>query len=1017
MSDRLENFFNKATGKINLIKDVTDTVGSGPLGPQGKSFAITRARIANLPIEIGGRLEASTRIHGVGQAVTIFEFENPDAAPSSPPIISLPALPGSESRPEEAEPPDGTAFSELVIFIGASASATFKPPATQALSISAGASASGSMRYRLMLPAGKDTQRVAAIGKLLESARPPQLLDLPDLVPGELHTFDARFQLGFDLKAEMGKSFDFSTEIDLFDDVSPTLSAHADATLSASLGWSVYDRLQMSVGKVNVGADDPHWVRIRLQRLNRRELTLGAKLAVQVEYDLGQETFAALLERILEIEPLERLFDQLQEVEDLGLHKINTAEEWEAVRNKLSARLGDIVLEYVDVPSVVAKLPFEKVEPFIDDIKQLVVGYRGLDQKIQSLVRSILGRVDLAPGSKLRNALDEIAALDPKNLDEVLDRVVSPGFQEAIDLLELLSGSSIDELLVGTRAAKAVEEAAALATQTVKFLDGLDASAIKRLHAFTENTGIDNVIDWLETNATSLEDLQEALEDRASSKIRELVGRLINKAWDALDADDFKRIKSLAASLSELNVRRKEIEEKLNKAVEALKGEAGFSVGIEISRLTERAAIIDLEVDSKNKKVRKATEEALAGFEARELLDKIAKADDGDGDDPGFRLRDSIFSYRRVRSSSLASFFSFLGIKRARQTVRVDEEVVRVFGIEDKNILEREATYSTGTVRRITDGSKDALAGSHELGVWHTWRVAGRGAKLDDSYDREVERGLRIVYSRADNKTLPGEIGALGQLMADLGFVEIGGAPVGGEIAPPEEASQTEFSFSLELGPAAASALFKNKIREHWWTDFRNAAHRWLDEELVPTLDKAASGSPRARKGRLLARVIESRKFDPALKAGLGFYGHIPNEPWNVEIGDHAYRVPIRTKEGMGRYRVMNQILFKVNGATKKLGQTVDAFKQAKKDLKPADLRLFDRRFSTLLKRTPFANWPSPMFNLWLVFARIGRSKADALDEARGIATLRFRPDADDPWQERRWQLKGAHRGTGIFPF
>lgn len=82
-----------------------------------------------------------------------------------------------------------------------------------------------------------------------------------------------------------------------------------------------------------------------------------------------------------------------------------------------------------------------------------------------------------------------------------------------------------------------------------------------------------------------------------------------------------------------------------------------------------------------------------------------------------------------------------------------------------------------------------------------------------------------------------------------------------------------------------------------------------------------------------------------------------------------------------------------------------------------ADLRLFGKNFATLLKRTPFKSWPSPMFNLWLVLARIARQDPDSLDQARGLATLRFREDADEPWQERRWKLKGARQGTNIFPF
>lgn len=1013
MSDRLERFFDKASGKIDLVKNVRGKVGGGPLNPVGKSFAVKEVRIADLPVEIGGRLEANAQIHGLDEAVTIHEFDHPDGVPRRLPIVSLPILPGSESRPEKAKPPTGTAFSELVIFIGADASATFKPPAIQALTISAGASASGSMRYRLLLPAAGSATRVAAIGKLLESARPPQLLDLPGIRPGEHHSFDARFQLGFDLSADVGRRFDFSTEIDLFDGVSPTLSAHAEATLNASLGWSLYDRLQMSVGKLNVGEVGDDWVRVRLQRLNRRELTLGAKLAVQIDYDLGRETFAALLDRILQIEPYERLVDRLDEVESTGIHKITTEADWIAVRDTFSTRLGELVLEYVDVDSVIGKLPFDKVEPFLHDIEVFIRKYRELDRKIQSLVGSITGRVDLGVGSSFREAIDEIAALDPTDLDAVFDRVSSPEFDKAIDLLELLSGSSVEELLIGTRAAEAIEEAALLAAQARDFLDGLGPDAVARLHSFVGRTGIDGVMAWLVENATSTAKLKTGIEKRATKTILDLVERLTDTAWNTLDQHDLKKIKGLAEALVELNDRRREIEEKLADAVEALKGEAGFSVGIEIGRLTERASILDLEIDSSVRKIRRATEEALAGLEARVLLDKLAEKSDG-ADDPSYRLRDSIFSHRRVRSGAFANFFSILGIKRGRRTVRVDEEVVRVV---KQAGAQRRATYSTGTIRRISDGSKDALAGSHELGVWLTLRLTGSGTNLDAKYNHETGRGLRVVYSRADNKTLPGELGALGQLMADLGFAGVDGEPVGSEIAPPESAIQTEFSFAVELGAAAVDAVMKNKTRAPWRTDYRNASHRWFDDDLVPFMDRDASGSPRVRKGRLLAGVIAHRNFDPAFSHSSTFLRTLPMDRWNVVIGDTTYRVPLLSRPKQGRYIVLNRLLASVGPATAKLGDTVDRYKKAKSDLRPEDLRVFGKTFATLLKRTPFKSWPSPMFNLWLILARIARQDPDALDEARGLATLRFRADSDSPWQERRWKLKGAHRGSNIFPF
>jgi hypothetical protein len=186
---------------------------------------------------------------------------------------------------------------------------------------------------------------------------------------------------------------------------------------------------------------------------------------------------------------------------------------------------------------------------------------------------------------------------------------------------------------------------------------------------------------------------------------------------------------------------------------------------------------------------------------------------------------------------------------------------------------------------------------------------------------------------------------------------------------------------------------------------------------LVPFKDNNATGSPRVRRGKLLSGVIEHENFAEALADGPTFIAKITMDRWNVDVGDTTYRVPLLSAPGTGRYTALNYFLGSVRPATRKLGQSVKAYKTARRDLRPADLRLFGKKFATLLKRTPFHSWPSPMFNLWLVLARIARQDPDTLDEARGLATLRFREDADQPWQERRWKLKGARRGTNIFPF
>ena len=150
MSKKLMSLFNKASNQIDLVQSATGRVGTGPLALQKKSFEMKKSGIANLPITINGKVEASAQIYEVGQAVEVFRFENPTPSPPPP---SFTPLPGIESQPEQAEPPPNTAFSEMVVFIGAGASANVTSGPAAPLSLSASAAASGSLRYRLLLPA------------------------------------------------------------------------------------------------------------------------------------------------------------------------------------------------------------------------------------------------------------------------------------------------------------------------------------------------------------------------------------------------------------------------------------------------------------------------------------------------------------------------------------------------------------------------------------------------------------------------------------------------------------------------------------------------------------------------------------------------------------------------------------------------------------------------------------------------------------------------------------------------
>jgi hypothetical protein len=97
----------------------------------------------------------------------------------------------------------------------------------------------------------------------------------------------------------------------------------------------------------------------------------------------------------------------------------------------------------------------------------------------------------------------------------------------------------------------------------------------------------------------------------------------------------------------------------------------------------------------------------------------------------------------------------------------------------------------------------------------------------------------------------------------------------------------------------------------------------------------------------------------------------------------------------------------------------VDSLARARRDddHTPRSLRTFGKRHATLWAKTPFAGWPSPLFNLWLIAARAARHDPSSLAAVRGLATLKVRASAADDWKILRWDLRALRAGSHIFPF
>jgi hypothetical protein len=782
--------------------------------------------------------------------------------------------------------------------------------------------------------------------------------------------------------------------------------------------------MQLAVGRVNLSAADSDdqrpWIRLRLQRLRRSQLTLGAKLALQVDYDLGRKGLEAVLDRILDLEPITRIFGALEDLKELGVHEIDSAAGWEALRETLDDRLSDLILDYVDATGAVETLPWSKVQPFVDDIAKLVGAHEGLDDKIRSFWESLLGRVDLDAGSKLRNALERLADIDVADIDALRNQLLGDDFRDVVSLLEALSGAQLEEFFLDAHARDLAALVVRRASAALGFLNAVPEAAIERLEDFTQRSGLDGVMKWLGKHATSTTKLRHALESKATGSIKKLVAKLTGKAWTALDEQDLQRIVDFARRLVRLLQKKDEIEKKIRGILANLEGEAGFSVGIEISRLTERAALLDIELDTSNGRIRSIAEKTLHELSARELLESLPDPSpdpQAEDEEIGFRLRDSVFSYRRVRSGAISSLATLFGIDRSRQTIRVDEEVIHVRGLGKGK---REASHRAGAVRRLRNSG---LARAHELGVWVGLDLEGEGTKLASKYKTVTRSGLRVVGSRADGKTTPAELLGLDRLLQDVGFDSATSTARLGELAALGELLETQLSFAIELGEPAVRALLASQTEPQFDQDFLNAAHRWYREPMIDETSKIDATRPLLRE--VLASVVRHPNFVAGWRGGVDLIQEDSGQKWQLDIG---VAVPIarRDPDSVERIPVFPELVGLLRarrGALEKLGETVARFESATTKLDPASLRQFGKKVATLFARTPFGGWDSPLFNLWFLLARITRTDRTALEQAGGLAQLRYRQSGTThDWEKPLyWRLQGAQApdlGAGsIFPF
>jgi len=917
--------------------------------------------------------------------------------------ISGTAVPSPFDQDVRLEPPEGSAWVELRTHAQGSCRARSRTPAgamTLSLAVRPRAEAQARILRALPLETGVvDAARQLAAGAAWLSAPTP-----PPPAPGEAMALAADFSLDLGLEAELGVSLGF--ESSLFADVSEPMQARFDAVLRGSLGLELEDEMRLVVGRVDTY--DPERVRILLERVHCNRLTLGVAFSLQVKYDLASP-FLAVLDETFECRPFRRVMDAMRELGEVAeISAAAAAGDWDTVRRRLSAEsveaLGDFLGDD-DLWQWLGSSP--EAGRFFAAVRRLLKIYDYVcdDERLRSLWEHLLGRVDLAPGAPLRRALEAIAELDPADLEASLERLLDPRWRRALDLLEVLTGVELEQLLLADESAReAFEGGVRLARRALRFLEEIPGQLGDRLRGLAERSGLAKVVRQLRALSNP-----EALRGASHATAARVVERLLGRGIETLDEDDLRRIRSWAGRLSRLlegaDLRR--LDARLREQLAALEGKAGFSVAVEVDRLSRRSALVDVEVAVK---LYQRVAPLLAAGAIRDALERIHAAGDSRPESLPFAIRDCVFTSRRVRTSAVDLLLSLVGWTQTRVR-RVHESWQRMSRLEDGRI-ERRARFSGAVVEFFKDRDRT----STQAGTWLSFRCRSRqeSSDLDLPHD-EATPELRLTMTRRDAATRAGELRAIERLLYHLGFIDhLDGRRrvLTGDVAP---GSAARLGITLRLAGEAVQALLTALDDQAGWdTDVLNAAHRWFDEPLL----KDRIPFTRMRAGRGLAMVLASPLYRRDWRLGRQVFEQRHRSGFEITCGRGEQLRTVRLSP-LERYPGLVTLQTARAAVPGRLAR-VAALLAVTGGRTPQALMAATGAFAATMRNLVPGGWHNPQFLVWLVLARLTRLAPERLGEVRGTASLRWQTEGEEhgPLTLRLATGLPAHPlGAGIFPF
>jgi hypothetical protein len=722
-------------------------------------------------------------------------------------------------------------------------------------------------------------------------------------------------------------------------------------------------------------------------------------VTLEVNYNLA-DALDSILRRALDLTPLPRLVQALEEVARLG--------SAEALRERLSERATDAIADYLDDTGWRQKLDDSTfVTRLVHTAQEVTSTYEGLSDQVKSWWDDLLGRVDLASDSAARGVLERLERLDSDTLD--LGTLLDPAKRNTVEILEALSGRSLEDLLLGQNDAfrDVLHQVGARAREALDFLDRLDAlpgEVVAGLEGFAAKTGIRDVLDFLSQHATSKAQLEAAIATHARQTLRGLVGRLTGKLFADVTDGEVERVRRWAQHLLDSY---QDLQGQVDAAIEKTRGRFGFSLSLAVDRATRRQAWIDVEFDPEQDRVRNIVRRSLERGSPRVLLEELAMADPDDGSAPAFQIREAVFSSRRSRAASV--LLSSLGLQLlGTRGERIDEYHVRLEQATAGAPIKREARFSGGYLRTQISGSAEVHCAA--------WIDAFSRARVQAPGDpfQGIQHGLRLTLGWNDPATTAAQVTALGVILADLGFPPLPAAAEGA-VAQGSNGVPTRFALELRLPAAAVPALLTipagSEGEADWNRDYLRAGRRWYAETLNPDLLNPPTGPS---IGAVLGWVLRQPDFLRRWTEGVNTFTDWAREENAFgrlrRIDVDLIRYPERSNRIAQWFPPYNSLAYFLAHRDRGLEGVLElarGFQAAQASPTQENLARQARLAASALRQVfataplDSSSWTNPMFHFWWVLARLARVAPRELATVRGLYSLRWKGSSDtDAWQD-----------------